>query len=75
MKINESVDATKDLVEELNSGEFLDEYYKNLHVDVKFLDEEEHKNEGFAVCVSVLFGVSVFSLWLVWELIMMAWGE
>ena len=51
MKINESVDATKDLVE-----------------------YEEEANEGFAVCVSVLFGVAVFCGWLLWDFVALVWG-
>ena len=100
MKINESVDATDDLIELLCEEDLLKNfmywYSEEAHPDdvngiiSKYLSEknvvemkvdrlaDEFNNKigiGFAVCVSVLLGVAVFGLWLVWEFIMMVVGS
>jgi hypothetical protein len=50
-----------------------EEYREIITEEYMEMYEEEQKNEGFAVCVTALLGVSAFSLWLLWDLVMLVW--
>jgi hypothetical protein len=60
MKVNESIDCTSEAVDVI--------------CEVVKEDSKKGNDIVYAIAMAVLISVSGFSLWLVWDLVLLVWG-